>query len=104
MPSSVHTSRQPALPGLPEVLAAAVRCGNGAEAASDSQARYASAARHAGSGHWEQALAELIEIVRRDRAFNNDAARRTMLAIFALRGEDEPLVVRYRRMLANALF
>jgi putative thioredoxin len=77
---------------------------NGAEAAGDSQARYASAARHAGSGHWEQALTELIEIVQHDRAFNNDAARRTMLAIFALRGEDDPLVVRYRRMLANALF
>lgn len=76
----------------------------GTEAADGSQARYASAARHAGSGRWEQALEELLAIVQRDRAFNNDAARRTMLAIFALRNEDDPLVVRYRRMLANALF
>ncbi len=77
---------------------------NGAEAAGDSQIRYAAAAHHAGSGRWEQALAELLAIAQRDRAFNDDAARRTMLAIFALQGEDEPLVVRYRRMLANALF
>jgi len=77
---------------------------NGTEGVGDSQIRYASAARHADSGRWEPALAELLEIVQRDRAFNNDAARRTMLAIFALQGEDEPLVVRYRRMLANALF
>jgi putative thioredoxin len=69
-----------------------------------SQVAYASAAEHARNGRWEEALARLLEIVQRDRAFNDDAARRTMLDIFAMLGETDPLVVRYRRLLANALF
>ena len=69
-----------------------------------SAARYAEAAATARAGSWEQALQTLLEIGHRDRAFGDDAARRTMLAVFGLLGESDPLVGRYRRLLANALF
>ena len=69
-----------------------------------SAARYAAASASAHEGKWEQALQELLEIVQRDRAFAGDGARRAMLAIFTLLGDSDPLVPRYRRLLANALF
>ena len=51
----------------------------------------------------EQALQQLLEIVRRDRSFMNDIGRRGMSAIFALLGRDHELSQRYRSMLNNAL-
>ena len=44
----------------------------------------------------------LLEIVRRDRKFNDDAARKTLLQLFSVLGDD-PLVSAYRRKLASAL-
>ena len=62
-------------------------------------------ARHCARVHeFEPALQQLIEIVRRDRKFGNDAGRRTMLEIFNLLGSDHELVSTYRRMLASALY
>lgn len=66
--------------------------------------RWQLAAHHARAGEWEAALRLLLTIVQRDRAFDNDAARRTMLALFTLLGEHQPLVTRYRQQLASALF
>lgn len=71
---------------------------------SDSQGRWQQAAQHARVGEWNEALRLLLSIVQRDRAFGDDAARRTMLAIFTLLGERDPLVARYRQQLASALF
>jgi putative thioredoxin len=45
---------------------------------------------------------ELLEMVRRDRTWNDDAARKTLLTVFNLLGGD-PLVAQYRRKLASAL-
>lgn len=72
--------------------------------AGTSAARFATAATQGRAGTWEQALQSLLELVQRDRAYGDDAARRAMLAIFSLLGEHDPLVVRYRRLLASALF
>jgi putative thioredoxin len=69
-----------------------------------SAARYAAAAARGREGAWDQALQLLLELVQRDRAYGEDAARRAMLASFALLGETDPLVAKYRRLLANALF
>ncbi|MBI1395140.1 MAG: thioredoxin [Betaproteobacteria bacterium] len=52
---------------------------------------------------YEAGLDELLEIIRRDRAFDDDAGRRTMLQVFDLLGPDDPLVPKYRRLLASTL-
>ncbi len=52
---------------------------------------------------YESALAQLLEIIRRDRGFGDDAGRKTMLSVFALLGAQDPLVSKYRRLLASAL-
>ena len=49
-----------------------------------------------------EAFEQLLEIVRRDRKFKDDAARKTMLQLFSVLGSD-PLVGDYRRRLASAL-
>lgn len=52
---------------------------------------------------YEGALAQLLEIVQRDRQFQDDIGRKTMLSVFNLLGGGGELVSRYRRMLAAAL-
>jgi putative thioredoxin len=70
----------------------------------DVAARWNLAALLARRQQWEDALRHLLVIVERNRAWGDDAARRAMLAIFALLGEEHPLVARYRRQLASAVF
>ncbi len=69
----------------------------------DSQARYQLAAIRILAGDYEQGLEQLLAIVRRDRKFNDDAARKSMLAAFALLGANHELVRRYRGLLSSAL-
>ncbi len=49
------------------------------------------------------ALEHLLEVVRRDRKFNDDIARKTMLQVFSLLGNQGDLVSEYRRKLASAM-
>ncbi len=49
------------------------------------------------------AMDQLLEIIARDRAFEDDVARTTMLTIFNLLGGAGPLVSEYRKKLASAL-
>jgi putative thioredoxin len=52
---------------------------------------------------YEAAMEQLLEIIRRDRKWNDEAGRKTMLAVFDLLGAKSDLVSRYRRLLASAL-
>lgn len=52
---------------------------------------------------YEAALAQLLEIVSRDRAFQDDIGRKTMIQVFDLASSDAQLVGRYRRLLATAV-
>jgi putative thioredoxin len=52
---------------------------------------------------YAQAMDELLEIIRRDRSFGDDAARKTMLSVFSLIADQDDLVSDYRRKLAAAL-
>lgn len=68
----------------------------------DPEARFQLAAQLLVADRFEDAMRELLELVRRDRAYRGDAARKGMLAIFNMLGEGE-LAARYRRLLAEAL-
>lgn len=50
-----------------------------------------------------EALDQLIEIIKRDKTFGNDAPRQTILKIFDLAGGKGELVSQYRSLLAQAL-
>lgn len=68
----------------------------------DMDARLALANALIASARYAEGMDELIEMVRRDRAWNEEAARKTLLSVFNLLGGD-PLVAQYRRRLASAL-
>ena len=55
-------------------------------------------------GRFEDALALLLETVRLDRNFNEGAARKAMLDVFALLGRENELVDKYQRELSRLLF
>ena len=55
------------------------------------------------AGRHAEGLDALLEIVRRDRYWNDDAARKTILAVFNMLGGQGELVATYRRKLASAL-
>ena len=52
---------------------------------------------------YEPALEQLLEIIRRDRKWNDEAGRKTMLSVFDVLGGQGELVSKYRRQLAAAL-
>lgn len=70
----------------------------------DLQARIDLASALAAKGSYREALEGLLEVVRRDRAGYRDQARRSMISIFGLLGDDHPLTQEYRPQLAMLLF
>ncbi len=80
----------------PEILKAAAARG-------DSQALYQLAAYHLQHQDFEAALEQLLTLLRKDRNYADDAARKGMLAIFELLGGEGELVQRYRTRLSMAL-
>ncbi|MEJ2688126.1 MAG: tetratricopeptide repeat protein, partial [Gammaproteobacteria bacterium] len=69
----------------------------------DAEARFRLAARRVLEDRHEEALELLLELLRRDRSYGDDAARKSMLSLFALLGDQHPLVSRYRSKMFNAL-
>ncbi len=69
----------------------------------DMEARLRLANLLVAGGRHQEGLEELLEMVRRDRAWNEDAARRAILAVFSLLGGQNELVAAYRRKLASTL-
>jgi putative thioredoxin len=69
----------------------------------DLAARLAWSAALAAREDWTGAMEQALEVVRRDRAFDDDAGRRALLDLFALLGGNHELVRHYRRELAAAL-
>ena len=82
----------------PEVLLTAI-----ATNAKDSAARYELAAHLVLRQQHEAALDQLLEIVRTDRKFRDDAGRKAMVSIFNLFGGTGEIVNEYRRKLSLAL-
>lgn len=70
----------------------------------DHGARYELAMVKFAQGDREAAVDELLEIVRRDRAWNEEAARKLLLKLFDAFGSTDPLTQSARRRLSSILF
>lgn len=70
----------------------------------DVAAQYELGLALAGDEAYTAALDHLLEAVRLDRKYANDGARRAMIDIFNILGDDDPRTQEYRRRLASILF
>ncbi len=70
----------------------------------DHQARYDLASALNAMGEREQAAEALLDIMRRDRKWNEEAARLQLLKFFEAWGSDDPVTAAARRRLSSILF
>lgn len=70
----------------------------------DHQARFDLAAAQFAAGQKDAAVDSLLEIVRRDRAWNDEAARKELLRYFEALGFADPVAVQGRKKLSRLLF
>jgi putative thioredoxin len=70
----------------------------------DHQARFDLAVALNSKGRRQQALDHLIEIVRRDRKWNDDGARKQLVQFFEAWGPADPATVEGRKRLSSILF
>ena len=70
----------------------------------DSQIRFDLAVALNAKGDRQGALDELLTIIRKDRAFNDDAARKELLQLFDAWGASDPATISGRQRLSSLLF
>ncbi len=75
-----------------------------AENENDHQTRFELAVALYGAGQNDDAVEELLELVRRDKNWNDEAARKHLVKIFDALGPTHPLTVSARRQLSSILF
>ena len=72
--------------------------------AADLEARFQLAGVLDAKGEREEAINELLEIVRRDRKWNEEAAKKQLLTLFEAMGPMDPRTIQARRRLSSLLF
>lgn len=70
----------------------------------DLESRYLLGARRAVAGDHEGALEQMLEIMRRDRAWRDDLGRRSIVAVFEIIGPDSELARTYRTKMSALLY
>jgi putative thioredoxin len=70
----------------------------------DHQARFDLAMALQGAGKRQAAADELLEIVQRDRKWNDEGARKQLVTLFEAWGPTDPLTIETRRRLSSLLF
>lgn len=69
----------------------------------DTEVHFHYALRLVTANRVEEGLDRLLDILRRDRQYGEDAARKALLEILEMLGRDDPLTATYRRRMANYL-
>jgi putative thioredoxin len=70
----------------------------------DHEARFELATALFGSGQREEAIDELLTLFKRDREWNEQAARKQLLKFFDVMGPTDPLTLSGRRRLSSVMF
>ncbi|HET9815855.1 MAG TPA: thioredoxin [Xanthobacteraceae bacterium] len=70
----------------------------------DHQARFDLALALNGKGQWQDAVDNLLEIVKRDRKWNDDGARKQLVQFFEAWGPTDEATVNGRKRLSSILF
>ena len=70
----------------------------------DHRARFDLAIVHNAAGRKLEAAETLVALMRRDRTWNDDAARKKLLELFESWGAKDPATLRGRRLLSALLF
>ena len=96
--AQVALARQAAAAGPVDALAAQVEADPG-----DLQARFDLAGALQASGDTEGAVDHLLEVFRRDREWNDGAAKTQLLTIFDAAGPKDPVALRGRRRLGSMI-
>jgi putative thioredoxin len=65
---------------------------------------YLTAITHLKNMEFELSLEKFIEIIRSDRFYNDDGARKACIAIFKHLGEENPITLTYRREFGRVLY
>lgn len=71
---------------------------------SNDLARYQISAHYVLNQEYEKAMDNLLELMRRNRRFQEDAGRKGLLAVFTLLENKGPLVNRYRAKMSSLLY
>jgi len=77
---------------------------SGANGFGEIEGLYQRAGQAIAHGEMRAAMDALIDVLRRDKRYRNGEPRQVMLALFALLGDESPLVREYRTKLAMVLF
>jgi putative thioredoxin len=72
--------------------------------ANDHQARFDLSMALDAAGDRDSAVEQLLDLVRRDRKWNDDAARKQLVVLFEAMGATDPRTIEARRKLSSILF
>jgi len=70
----------------------------------DHQARFDLAVKYNAEGKRVEAAEALVQLMKRDRTWNEDGARKKLLELFEAWGPKDPATLRGRRLLSSILF